>query len=403
MPKYEFQGKLPNGRMVRGVVTATSIDQANYKLKRQGVAVLDLTVKEGGAASGGILSSGGRISAKDIMIFTRQFAVMQEAGMGLIDTFEILSRQARTQKLSDMTTKLKNTIKEGASLGDAMALFPKQFNELYVSMVRAGEMSGALSEVFNKLAGYLEKSSKLMGQLKTAMVYPSIVLTVAFGIIWGLLVFVVPIFQKVFEGSKTGLPVPTQILVNLSHFVRENIVLTIGGIVGSIILLRMFVQTPAGKYKFHYALLKLPLIGNIVHKVAISRFTTTLSSLLSSGVSIVDALALSAKACGNHVVTNAVDAAAKDISEGKPLAFSLERTNMFPPMVVNMVRVGEETGSLDKMLNRVNIFFEDEVDESIKALTAAIEPLMIVGLGSIVAGFVIAMYLPVFQMATAMQ
>jgi len=273
---------------------------------------------------------------------------------------------------------------------------------LYVSMVRAGEMSGQLASVFDRLAGYMEKAAKLAGQVKTAMVYPVIVLTVAFGIIWGLLVFVVPIFQKVFEGTKGGLPLPTQILVNASAFVRENIAITIGGIIGMIIMLRIVSQTPMGKYKLHFLLLQVPIIGNIVHKVSVSRFTTTLGSLMKSGVPIVDGLSLAGKAAGNLVVSGAVQKAAEDVVEGKPLAYSLERTGLFPVMVVNMVRVGEETGALDSMLERVNNFYEDGVDQAIKGLTAAIEPIMIVGLGSVIAAFVIAMYLPVFQMATAM-
>jgi len=399
MPRFDFLGELSNGKTVRGIVSGVSSEQAKYKLRKQGVKVLELNAKRG---QGMDSLKGGGISKKDIVVFTRQFAVMQDAGMGLVDTFEILSKQSRTVKLQDMIMALKNKIQEGASLAEALEKYPQHFNELYVSMIRAGEMSGTLAQVLDRLSGYLEKAAKLAGQVKTALIYPAIVLTVAFGIIWGLLVFVVPVFQKVFEAQAGGLPLPTQILVNASQIVRDNIVATIGGLIVLGIIFRATLKTEAGRYRFDSFMLKVPLIGNIVHKVSVSRFTTTLGSLMTSGVPIVDGLGLAGRASGNKVVQEAVKRAAADVIEGKPLAFSLEKTKLFPIMVINMVRVGEETGALDRMLNKVNDFYEDEVDQSIKGLTAAIEPLLIVGLGSIIAAFVIAMYLPVFQMATAM-
>jgi type IV pilus assembly protein PilC len=399
VPKYQFIGKGPGGRPMRGFVSANSREEAVGKMRRGGIVVSELIEQEVKPLFGG---GGGKISKRDIVLFTRQFAVMQDSGMGLVDTFEILAKQSKNKLLRSVILDIKGNIEGGSTLADALAKFPKYFDDLYVNMVRVGEMSGSLTMVFEKLSDYMERALKLAGQIKAAMVYPSVVIVAAIGIVWALLIFVVPIFEKVFAQAKGELPLPTQILVKSSAFVRENLLATIILLVVGVVVFKAWHKTPAGKYSVDKFLMKIPIIGVIVLKVSVSRFTTTLGSLISSGIPIVEGLDLASKATGNAVIGSAVARAGNEVIEGKPLAGSLEKTNLFPPMVVNMVRVGEETGALDKMLIKVNDFYEDEVDTAIKGLTSALEPLLIVGLGGLIAGFVVALYMPVFKLATAM-
>jgi len=399
MAKFSFVGKTPTGKLMKGIVSASSINEAHTKLKRMGISVAELDEKEQQPA---FTMLGGTIKKKDIVLFTRQFSVMQDAGMGLVDTFEILSKQATNKALAAMIRSLKKFVVEGSNLAESLSRYPKHFNDLYVNMVRAGEMSGSLDVVLSRLANYLEKAMKLAAQVKTAMIYPTIVITAAVGIVWALLVWVVPIFKKVFSQSKGGLPLPTQILVQASDVVRDNFMLTIIMGIGLIILFNFYRKSQGGKYTTDFFFLKIPVLGNLLHKISISRFTTTLGTLISSGIPIVDGLTLAGAATGNAVISKAVKTATDDVVEGKPLAYSMEKTGLFPPMVCNMVRVGEETGALDTMLQKVNEFYEDEVDAAVKGLTSALEPILIIGLGSVIAGFVIALYLPIFQLATAM-
>jgi type IV pilus assembly protein PilC len=339
-------------------------------------------------------------TSRDLVIFTRQFATMIDAGLPLVQCLDILGEQQPNKVLKDVLKAVKSDVEQGSTFADALGKHPKIFDELYVNLVAAGEVGGILDTILNRLAQYMEKADALKRKVKGAMVYPSTILVVSIGVITLLLVKVIPVFQKMFEEFGGTLPGPTQVVVNLSEFLQDWIVVMLVVIVGVIAaFLQARSRIPKFKYSSDAVFLKIPLFGSLLRKVAVSRFSRTLSTMLSSGVPILDALEICAKTAGNKVIEAALMRTRAAISEGRTIAEPLEASQVFPGMVVQMIAVGESTGAMDAMLSKIADFYDDEVDAAVAGLTAMLEPLMMVFLGGTIGGILMAMYLPIFKIA----
>jgi len=392
-----WKGKTKQGEVRSGEMEASDREAVRARLAQMGIEPTRVNRKLG-AIELKIPGFGG-VSTKDLLIFTRQFSVMIDAGLPLVQGLEIIGTQADNPAFRKVLLAVKSKVESGSTFADALAEHPKVFDELFVQLVRAGEIGGILDTILSRLGSYLEKNEKLKRRLKGAMVYPSIVLTVAVGVTIVLLVFVTPTFEKMFKDFGGAMPAPTQFLIDLSHFVRNNGLYALGGIVALVLAFRAFVRNPRGREAWDRFALKLPVFGALIRKVAVARFTRTLGTLLSSGVPILDALEIVAKSAGNRTVEKGILFVRARISEGKNIAGPLAETGVFPPMVVQMIGVGEATGAMDAMLNKIADFYDDEVDVAIAALTSMIEPLLMVFLGGVVGGFLVAMYLPIFSIA----
>jgi type IV pilus assembly protein PilC len=342
---------------------------------------------------------GGSISTKDILVFTRQFSVMIDAGLPLVQALDIIGTQADNAAFRKVLLTVKSKVEAGSTFADALSEHPKAFDELFVQLVRAGEIGGILDTILQRLGAYIEKNDKLKRRVKGAMVYPAIVLLIAIGVVVVLIAFVVPTFEKMFKDMGGSLPAPTQFLINLSYGFRSSWYLYLGIPTATYFGFKAATKQGRGQEIWHDTVLKMPLFGSMVKKVAVARFTRTLGTMLSSGVPILDALEIVAKAAGNRTVEKGILFVRAKIAEGKNIAGPLAETGVFPPMVVQMIGVGEATGAMDAMLNKIADFYDDEVDVAVGALTSMIEPLMMVFLGSTVGFFMIAMYLPIFSMA----
>lgn len=345
----------------------------------------------------------GGVSQKDLIIFTRQFSTMIDAGLPLVQCLEILSSQMENATFRTVLLKIKAKVEEGATFADALKEHPKVFDELYVQLVAAGEIGGILDTILNRLAEYIEKNAKLKGRVKSALTYPTIVLVVAVGVTAVLLLFVTPVFEKMFKDFGSALPGPTQIVVDLSKFMQTYILHMVASVAVVVVGFRMFYQNKKGREIFDKFILKVPLFGSLIRKIAVARFTRTLGTMISSGVPILDALEVTAKTAGNRTVESAIRYTRTQISEGKTITQPLGETNVFPSMVVQMIGVGEATGAMDAMLAKIADFYDEEVDTAVGALTSMIEPVMMVFLGGVVGGFLIAMYLPIFSIAGAIK
>jgi type IV pilus assembly protein PilC len=345
----------------------------------------------------------GGVGTKDILVFTRQFSVMIDAGLPLVQALDIIATQADNATFRKVLSAVKSRVEAGSTFADALGEHPKVFDTLFVQLVRAGEIGGILDTILQRLGAYIEKNEKLKRRVKGAMVYPAIVLIVAISVVVVLIAFVVPTFEKMFKDFGGALPAPTQFLVDLSKGFRHYWFLFIGLPVGFVVVFRAAVAKGRGQEMWHSTVLKLPLFGSLIRKVSVARFTRTLGTMLSSGVPILDALEIVAKSSGNRTIEKAILMVRMKISEGKNIAGPLADTKVFPPMVVQMIGVGEATGAMDQMLGKIADFYDDEVDVAVSALTSLIEPLMMVFLGGTVGFFMIAMYLPIFNMAGAIK
>jgi type IV pilus assembly protein PilC len=325
---------------------------------------------------------------------------MISAGLPLIQCLDILASQEQNKSFARIIRSIKEDIEGGSTLTDALRKHPKVFDDLFINMIAAGEAGGILDTILNRLATYLEKSMKLQRKVKGAMAYPAVVLVVSILVITLLLVKVVPVFQTIFAGMGKELPFLTQFLIDLSNFVTDNALYIVAALVAAVVLLVRFYKTDKGRYLFDRAILKPPVIGTLMRKVAIAKFTRTLSTMISSGVPILDGLEITSRTAGNKIVEKALIETRKNISEGKTIAEPLAATSVFPPMVVQMIAVGEATGSLDSMLNKIADFYDDEVETAVNALTSMLEPLLMVFLGGVVGGMIVAMYLPIFQLGS---
>ena len=345
---------------------------------------------------------GERVTQRDVVIFTRQLATMIDAGLPIVQALDLLARQTENKTFSGVIATLKNEVESGSAFAESLARHPAVFDELYTNMVSAGEMGGMLDTILVRLAAYMEKAMKLRAQIKSAMIYPISVVCVAVLVTALLLAYVIPVFSEMFAGFGEELPLPTQLAINLSAVVVAYFWYLVAGSVGTLVSMRAYYRTERGRQTMDGLVLRLPLIGDIVRKAAVARFTRTLSTLVSSGVPILDALAITGKTAGNTVVEHAVLAARQSIGEGKTLADPLIKSQVFPPMVCQMVQVGETTGALDTMLAKIADFYDDEVDTAASNLTTLVEPVVILFLGIIIGGLVVSMYLPIFQLGTVL-
>ena len=398
MAKFSWAGKGRDGKSVKGDMEAASEAAVMTQLRRQGIQPGKIKAR-GGALDMEIKLFAPKITTKDLVVFTRQFATMIDAGLPLVQCLDILSNQQENSTFKKILLKVKEDVESGSTFADALGKHPKAFNELYVNLVAAGEVGGILDTILNRLAAYIEKALKLKKQVKSAMTYPTTIISIAFVVIAVILVFVIPAFEKMFADFGGALPMPTQVVINLSNFIQDYILVIIGGIVVSIAAFKKFYATKRGREIVDDLALKAPVFGILIRKVSVAKFSRTLSTMISSGVPILDGLEIVEKTAGNRTVEKAIGQVRISISEGKTIAEPLKESGVFPPMVCQMIEVGEQAGALDTMLSKIADFYDDEVDDAVGNLTAMMEPLLMLFLGTTVGGLVIAMYLPIFKLA----
>jgi type IV pilus assembly protein PilC len=374
------------------------------QLRKQQVVVTSLEEKSGGGKFK--LNIGSGLTDKDLVVFTRQFGTMINAGLPLIQCLDILSTQSENKVLRETVGDVKNSVEAGSTFSDALKRHPKVFDDLYVNMIHAGEVGGLLDTILTRLAKHIEKAMKLKGQIKSAMVYPTAIVGVAVVIISVLMVWVIPVFAQMFmemSGGKVGLPGPTQIVINVSNFFQSFWYAMFGALAGTIFAIKRYYATVNGRVVIDRLLLKMPVVGDLIRKASVAKFTRTLGTLITSGVPLLEGLSICAKTSGNKVIEEALMNARVSISGGKTISEPLAKCNVFPKMVTHMIAVGESTGALDAMLGKIADFYEDEVDQAVETLTSLLEPIMMVVLGTIIGFIVVAMYLPIFTMAQAIQ
>jgi len=395
---YQWSGKTVRGAVESGELVANSKDEVIAQLRRKNITPTTIAEKP---VKGKSSLFAPKVSDKDIVVFTRQFSTMIDAGLPLVQGLEILSTQVENKALAKTLVQIKADVEAGSTYADALRKHPKVFTELYANMVAAGEAGGILDTILNRLAAYIEKSMKLKKKVKGAMIYPAVVSSIAILVIAVIMIFVVPTFSKMFSTLGGTLPLPTQLVVNASNFIAG-----VGGLVTAALIAAIIVaivqirKTEKGKRAIDTILLKLPIFGPLLKKVAVAKFTRTMGTLISSGVPILDGLEITAKTAGNKVVEESVMGVRKAVSEGKTLAEPLSKAPVFPPMVTHMIAVGESTGALDAMLSKIADFYDDEVDNAVANLTSMMEPMLMVFLGGSVGFIVIAMYLPIFKLIT---
>ena len=401
MPVFEYTARnASTGQILKGTLDVPTRDDVLKHIKQQKMIVVNVR-EQPKQISLGLKRRG--IRTRDIVIFTRQFATMINAGLPLVQSLDILARQTENPALAEVTRQVVFDVESGHTLADAFSKHPKAFTELYVNMVAAGEAGGILDTILMRLATFLEKSDALIRKVKGAMVYPGVILSVAAIAVAVLLIFVIPTFQKMFASVGMELPLPTRIVIGASDLLINYWWVMIGVIGLTIYGIRNYYNTADGRKKIDQLMLNSPVLGDLLRKSAVSRFTRTLGTLISSGVSILDGLEITAKTAGNRVIHDAVMESRNSIAGGETIAGPLEKSKVFPPMVISMIAVGEQTGGLDEMLSKIADFYDEEVDVAVSALLSLMEPLMIVFLGVIVGGMVVAMYLPIFDMMNAVQ
>ncbi len=405
MSTFAYVGRTRQGTVKKGELTAKTRDEAVDQLRKQNVVVTSLEEKSG---KGGKFkfSLGSGLTDKDLVVFTRQFGTMINAGLPLIQCLDILATQSENKVLRETVGDVKISVEGGSTFSDALRKHPKVFDDLYVNMIHAGEVGGLLDTILTRLAKHIEKAMKLKGQIKSAMVYPISIMGVAVIVIAVLMVWVIPIFAKMFaemSGGKVGLPGPTQIVIDVSNFFQSYIIHLVGAIAAAIYGIKRYYKTTKGRIVIDRLLLKVPVMGDIIRKASVAKFTRTLGTLITSGVPLLEGLGICARTSGNKVIEEALLGARISISSGKTISEPLAKSQVFPKMVTHMIAVGESTGALDAMLGKIADFYEDEVDQAVAAMTSLLEPMMMVFLGTVIGFIVIAMYLPIFTMAAAIQ
>lgn len=397
MPNYSWKGRTRGGRVQEGVLVAESKDAAIAALRKQQIIVTAVTEKGKEFA---LPKLGGNITSKEIAIFTRQFSVMIDAGLPLVQCLEILGSQQENKAFQKILLNVRQDVESGSTLADALRKHPKAFDDLFCNMVAAGEAGGILDTILQRLAQYIEKIVKLRSAVRSAMVYPTAVISIAVIVVWVILWKVIPTFASLFEGLGASLPLPTRITIALSNFIGSWWWVIFIAVGSSAFLLHRYHKTHRGRRHIDRTLLRVPVLGMVLRKIAVARFCRTLGTLVSSGVPILEGLEITARTSGNSVVEDAIMATRRSVEEGKTIADPLKESDVFPAMVVQMVAVGEQTGALETMLSKVADFYEDEVDEATANLLALLEPIMIVVLGVVIGGIVISMYMPMFDLIT---
>ena len=400
MPTFTYSARPASGGDLRtGEVELGSKDEVVSYLHRQKLVPVVVREKQKEFS----LSLGTGVKTREIVIFARQFATMINAGLPLVQSLEILAEQTENEKLGNVIREVLHDVEAGNTLADSLDRHTEIFSKLFVNMVAAGEAGGILDTILLRLATFLEKTDALLRKIKGAMIYPVVIVGVATSAIIVLLIFVIPTFQEMFAASGVPLPLPTQIVISMSEGLQQYWWAVLGGAVGLAFLLRQYYRTDAGELSIDRLLLSLPILGNVQRKAAVARFTRTLGTLVAAGVSILEGLEITAKTAGNRVIHDAVMGSRASIAGGETISGPLKESGVFPPMVVQMINVGEQTGGLDEMLGKIADFYDDEVDAAVSALLAALEPLMIVVLGVVVGGMIVAMYLPIFDMIGTVQ
>jgi len=396
MPVYEYIARSVSGEETTGTIDLPSVEAVREHLRKNRLMVVRVRERQK-------KKRGGRVPTRDIVVFTRQFATMINAGLPLVQSLDILAQQTENKVLADVTRQVLYDVESGNTLADALDKHRNAFTALYVNMVAAGEAGGILDTILLRLATFLEKNDAIIRKVKGAMIYPAVIFAVAAIAVIVLLVFVIPTFQQMFEEANIALPFMTRFVIFLSDTLQSYWWAFLGGMVLTAFLIRRYYATDSGKLVIDRLLLKTPVLGDLLRKSAVSRFTRTLGTLLSSGVSILDGLEITARTAGNRVIHDAVMESRGSIAGGETVAGPLEKSQVFPPMVTSMIAVGEATGGLDEMLTKIADFYDDEVDAAVSALLSLMEPVMIVLLGTVVGGMIVAMYLPIFDMVNAVQ
>jgi type IV pilus assembly protein PilC len=396
MPTFTYTARAINGDLKSATIDAPSRDDVIKQLRQ-----LKLNVVKIDEGTANRKKRGGSIKMRDIVIFTRQFSTMINAGLPLVQALDILASQSENPALKEVTRQVMFDVESGNTVADALRKHPKAFSDLYVNMVAAGEAGGILDTILMRLAVFMEKNDALVRKVKGAMIYPGVIISVAAIAITVLLVFVIPTFENMFNSAGIELPLPTRIVIGLSRGLKSYWYMVIGAAIGIFVSIKRYYATPGGKLNIDRLMLKMPVLGDVLRKSAVSRFTRTLGTLISSGVSILDGLEITAKTSGNRVIQDAIMESRASIAGGETIAAPLKKSAVFPPMVISMIAVGEQTGGLDEMLTKIADFYDEEVDAAVSGLLALMEPVMIVFLGVVVGGMVVAMYLPIFDMVNA--
>jgi type IV pilus assembly protein PilC len=399
MPVFAYRGRTRTGQLVAGQMEANTQEAVVAQLRQQRVMATSVKAKPKPIQLK-IPGFSGKVKDKELAVFTRQIATMIDAGLPLVQCIEILATQASNKQLRKALTEIRENVEGGSTFAAALKRHPTIFTPLYANMVEAGEAGGLLDTVLTRLAAYIEKAMNLRRKVKGALIYPATIVTVAIAVVIFLLVFVIPTFKSLFQGFGAALPLPTQIVLELSRLVRQHLLTVIGLFVMAVLSLRFYYRTEKGKRVIDGILLWAPVLGELIRKVSVAKFTRTLGTLVSSGIPILDGLDITAKTAGNKVVEEAVLKTRSSIAEGKTIAEPLKASGVFPPMVVQMISVGEQTGSLDSMLAKIADFYDAEVDQAVSNLTALLEPMLMVFLGIVVGGVIIAMYLPIFKLVS---
>jgi type IV pilus assembly protein PilC len=399
MAGFLWEATTKKGEVKKGEIDAIDENAVRGLLRRQGFKSITVRKKPKDLAEY-IPFLKGKVKEKEIVVFARIFSTMINAGLPLIQCLDLLAQQEQNKAFVKIIKSIKEDIEGGSTLCDALKKYPAVFDELFVNLVSAGESGGILDVILNRLSGYMEKAMKLKSKVKGAMTYPASVLVISIGVVALLLIKVIPVFQKMFEDMGGELPGPTQFLVNASQFMQSYFMYMIGGVIVLGYAFKRYYNTEKGRLTIDALVLKAPVFGPLLKKVAVAKFTRTLSTMMSSGVPILEGLDIVSKTAGNKIVENAIQKTRQSISEGKTIAEPLAETDVFPSMVVQMIAVGEATGALDAMLSKIADFYDDEVDAAVEAMTALLEPFMMVFLGGVVGGMIIAMYLPIFKMAS---
>lgn len=396
MPVWEYTARTPTGQEQTGTIDLPSRDDVVAHLRKNRLVLV--RIREAKKAK-----RRGRIPTRDIVVFTRQFATMINSGLPLVQALDILAKQTDNKVLAAVTREVVYDVESGHTLADALSKHPNAFTQLYVNMVAAGEAGGILDTILLRLATFLEKNDAIVRKVKGAMIYPAVIFSVAAIAVVVLLIFVIPTFQNMFASVNLELPLPTRVVIGLSD-ILQGFWWLIGGTIAAVVFgIRRYYATPAGELVLDRLMLKLPVLGDVLRKSAVSRFTRTLGTLIASGVSILDGLEITARTAGNRVIHDAIMESRGSIAGGETIAVPLEKSGVFPPMVTSMIAVGEATGGLDEMLTKIADFYDDEVDAAVSNLLSLMEPVMIVVLGVIVGGMIVAMYLPIFDMINAVQ
>src|ERR671924_947614 len=404
MPTFVWEGRTAQGKVIKGDnLEAASLEAALARLREQRIRPIPNRVMEKGKGLDREISIpgfGDKVTTKDISLATRQLATMIDAGLPIVQCLDILAQQSENKLLRNTVGTIRKDVEQGCTLADALRKHPKVFDDLYVNMVEAGEIGGILNAILNRIALFIEKANKLKKKVKGAMIYPCTIIAVAAIVVAILMIFVIPVFAELYSSMGKALPAPTQITINISNWFVATWYYVLFAIGAVVVAIRSYYQTDQGRMNLDRLLLRLPVVGDLLRKVAVARFSQNMAILLSSGVPILDGLAITARTAGNKIVEKAIMDSRVSISQGKTVAEPLRDSKIFPPMVCQMVAVGENTGGLDAMLKKVAELYEEEVDDAVNNLTAMMEPMIMVVLGVILGGLVIAMYLPIFQMGS---